>query len=42
VGRLNSGLGASQEELLDPLMPKAPNHSARIVLRNVTLHNCGM
>jgi hypothetical protein len=36
---LNSGLGTSQEKLLDPLMPEAAHHAARFVLRNVTLHN---
>jgi len=35
----NSSLGASRKELLDSLMPKAANHSGKIVLRNVTLHN---
>jgi hypothetical protein len=35
---LNSGLRAGQEELLDPFMPEAANHSASSVLRNVTLH----
>jgi len=35
---LNSCLRSSQEELLDPLMPEAANHSSNSVLRNVTLH----
>jgi hypothetical protein len=39
VTGLNSGLRAGQEKLLDPLMPEAADHPAKIVLRNVTLHN---
>ncbi len=39
VIRLNSGLRSGQEELLDPFMPEAANHAARIVLRNATLYN---
>jgi hypothetical protein len=36
---LNSGLRAGQEKLFDSLMPEAAYHPAKIVLRNVTLHN---
>jgi hypothetical protein len=36
---LNSGFRTGQEKFLDPLMPKAANHSERSVLRNATLHN---
>jgi hypothetical protein len=39
VTGLNSGLRTGQKKLLDPLMPKAPNHFNTIVLCNVTLHN---
>jgi hypothetical protein len=36
---LNSGFRAGQEKFLNPLMPKAANHSRNSVLRNVTLYN---
>jgi hypothetical protein len=38
VGWPYAGLGAREEKLLDPLVPKTPNHSIS-VLRNATLHN---
>lgn len=34
---VNSGLRSGHEELLDPFMPKAANHTACSVPRNVTL-----
>jgi hypothetical protein len=39
MARLNPGLRAGQEKLLDSLMPEASDHPEIIVQRNVTLHN---